>query len=528
MGLLRALSCLTLLQQFARIRDARAMVARPDLSKWIPSMRPHAMHSGDLKELIDTYRVVVLMTTIPDRIDFTEPVIDSMLQQSWPATEIYISIPDVYNRTGEMYDIPDWLLQKAGIQLVRCEDLGPGTHLLNGLRLEQDPWTFLVVVDDDHIYGSQLVEQLMRAAIANPGTAIAAQGFLSVPGLLTSSEIVSLQEQGGQRPRYLQDQGFAAGPVLVSYLGVVYQRGFFDDTVYSYSDNCKQCRYQDDMWFSAHLARKGIRRLVLGSALGVQELTEMHLGPESLTKWVENRPRQISDDCNKGLLSDNSQLWAFRRRVVLGLGGLPPGRWPIPEQVPKDWLPVLSAISRLPRMPDLTYLCSSDWDKDGLSPRSFMFGGVLVTGSNACATRAEAGVSQLMRDAMLWEGDPNTVLVMGLVPDLESDPSSAWAAAACAAGMYDATVKDAEQEETRLSELKRRVAAAKDPEAARQSFMKSYGHMLLHSLFRRHDMYFGIGDAAPRDPTKQIEKVWPYCRVGSWVAATVGAFSAAG
>lgn len=36
---------------------------------------------------------------------------------------------------------------------MRCEDLGPGTHLLNGLRLEDDPWTFIVVVDDDHIYG---------------------------------------------------------------------------------------------------------------------------------------------------------------------------------------------------------------------------------------------------------------------------------------------------------------------------------------------------------------------------------------
>ena len=32
-----------------------------------------------------------------------------------------------------------------------------------------------------------------------------------------------------------------------------------------------RCLSQDDMWFSAHLAQKGIRRLVLGAALGVQE-----------------------------------------------------------------------------------------------------------------------------------------------------------------------------------------------------------------------------------------------------------------
>ena len=44
--------------------------------------------------------------------------------------------------------------------------------------------------------GPELVEQLMRAALGNPGSAIAAQGFLSVPGLLQSDELRSVQEQG--------------------------------------------------------------------------------------------------------------------------------------------------------------------------------------------------------------------------------------------------------------------------------------------------------------------------------------------
>ena len=57
-----------------------------------------------------------------------------------------------------------------------------------------------------------------------------------------------------QRPRYLQDQGYSAGPVLVSYLGVVYQRGFFDDRVFQYGQGCQQCRFQD---------RSGLKRLSL-------------------------------------------------------------------------------------------------------------------------------------------------------------------------------------------------------------------------------------------------------------------------
>ena len=36
----------------------------------------------------------------------------------------------------------------------------------------------------------------MRSALANPGSAVAAQGFLSVPGILQSQELTSLQQQG--------------------------------------------------------------------------------------------------------------------------------------------------------------------------------------------------------------------------------------------------------------------------------------------------------------------------------------------
>ncbi|CAK0858007.1 unnamed protein product [Prorocentrum cordatum] len=293
-----------------------ALAAAPGLEvrAIILRMRVSRAYGGDLAQMAQDYRVVVAMTTIPPRIQRIEPVIDAMLAQTWPLDKLYLSIPYRYNRTGEPYIIPNWLISKPGVQIARCEDMGPGTHLLNGLRLEQDPWTFIVVVDDDHIYSPDLVETLMRAALAHPGNAVAAQGFLSVPGLEITED----------SPRYLQDQGFAAGPVLVSYLGVVYQRGFFDDSVFDYSQAAEQCKYQDDMWFSAHLALKGIGRVVLGAALGVRELRDMHLGPESLTHWTENRPRQVSAKCNDSLLRRASALWACRPRLVLALGRLPP------------------------------------------------------------------------------------------------------------------------------------------------------------------------------------------------------------
>ena len=134
----------------------------------------------------------------------------------------------------------------------------------------------------------------------------------------------------------------------------------------------------------------------------------------------------------------NRHLWAFRRRVVLAIAGLPllgdaigkrvaaqgrashlpgplrPGTWPFPNEalsgfqclsssinsiwgrqrssapageVPSDWVPALAAfarpwhqfgslavstdvvhgrIARLPKPPDLTYLCTSGWEEASL------------------------------------------------------------------------------------------------------------------------------------------------------------------
>ena len=112
-----------------------------------------------------------------------------MLKQSWSVARVILSLPAVFKRTGEAYELPEWLLKKNAslrfsvcaspfvhfrsdacifvakhvfcltvgarsstvLEVHRCEDMGPGTHLLNGLKLETDPFTLLVVVDDDHV-----------------------------------------------------------------------------------------------------------------------------------------------------------------------------------------------------------------------------------------------------------------------------------------------------------------------------------------------------------------------------------------
>merc|ERR1712008_160693 len=110
--------------------------------------------------------------------------------------------------------------------------------------------------------------------------------------------------------------------------------------------------------------------------LGVQELEDLHLGPSSLTFWEENKPRQVSMDCDKSLKLRDADVWTWRRRVVLALGGLPrmqaegfyslaglSGGLALEE--PDVWRVVMNAIKSLPRVPDLTYLCTEAKASEG-------------------------------------------------------------------------------------------------------------------------------------------------------------------
>ena len=96
-----------------------------------------------------------------------------------------------------------WLLRKQRLEprllLRRCEDAGPGTHLLEAIKAEQHPETRILQapcrvekasngspkgrfewesprnqVDDDQFYGPELVRTLLRASMAAPGRAIGA------------------------------------------------------------------------------------------------------------------------------------------------------------------------------------------------------------------------------------------------------------------------------------------------------------------------------------------------------------------
>ena len=107
-------------------------------------------------------QVYVSMTTIPERLNtdfFRHVVVENLLKQK--PYRIILNIPYIYERTGEEYQIPEWLEHHETIVVNRCQDVGPATKIVESLDLVPDD-ALVVIVDDDFFYKDWLIERFQK------------------------------------------------------------------------------------------------------------------------------------------------------------------------------------------------------------------------------------------------------------------------------------------------------------------------------------------------------------------------------
>ncbi|WP_447002206.1 hypothetical protein ACRAKI_20975 [Saccharothrix isguenensis] len=195
-------------------------------------------------------RVVVTLTTVPDRLTYLRPALRGLLDQTSPADRVVLAWPRQSLRTGMPYPSPPAL--PRGVDVLHCEDEGPATKFLPVLRAEPD--AVLVVADDDAIYPDTFVEDLLRAHRQRPDAALGLRG-----------QPVRL----GVDPRYLGHvygtavRSAVAVDVLMGMWGYLIPPGALDDAVHDFDGWPPEVRWQDDVWISAHLARRQVPRLVV-------------------------------------------------------------------------------------------------------------------------------------------------------------------------------------------------------------------------------------------------------------------------
>jgi hypothetical protein len=110
-------------------------------------------------------RIIVGITTSPQRIKNLEPVLRSILRQSCPPDEIHLNIPHIYKRNTTPYIIPSNLKNiDSKIKFVRTEDIGPATKIVPVLLgLDQSSDTLVITADDDILMLPNAIEVIAEA-----------------------------------------------------------------------------------------------------------------------------------------------------------------------------------------------------------------------------------------------------------------------------------------------------------------------------------------------------------------------------
>ena len=104
--------------------------------------------------------IYISISTIPPRLKNLNESVRSLLNQTRKPDKIFINIPYKYKRFSETIEdnqIPKF--DSSIVEVIRCEDCGPGTKLLGSLtKLEKN--SLVILADDDHFYEDYMVEKL--------------------------------------------------------------------------------------------------------------------------------------------------------------------------------------------------------------------------------------------------------------------------------------------------------------------------------------------------------------------------------
>ena len=136
-------------------------------------------HITDEKIKNNKDKIIISLTTSPTRILLMEPVINSILKQSYSPDIIRINIPKIFKRTGKTYKIPDFIKNNPKIKIFEYdEDYGPIMKCLPTLLdYKNDDNIIIIYCDDDTLLLPKTIETYLKFIIYNPQSVYCLSGF---------------------------------------------------------------------------------------------------------------------------------------------------------------------------------------------------------------------------------------------------------------------------------------------------------------------------------------------------------------
>jgi hypothetical protein len=220
------------------------------------------------KRTFDNRRVIASLSTVPDRINNLSPTIRSLLSQTRPPDEIVLAIPEFSVREQRPYVVPRYISRLPRVRVLHCaEDWGPATKFIGAIQDELAAGrenSLIMVVDDDRLYPRDALETYLYYSEQLPNAALCFRGA-AMPSTLDWDDAKMIYANDLREPR----------PVAVitgcgSYL---VRPCFFDRSLWDYSGAPSLAFYIDDIWISAWLSRRGVKRYVIPASARMRSVS---------------------------------------------------------------------------------------------------------------------------------------------------------------------------------------------------------------------------------------------------------------
>src|SRR5881227_2928020 len=230
----------------------------------LPAGRKHRQQVRFIRETLaanrtfDNRRVIASLSTVPDRINNLRPTIQSLLKQTRPPDEIVLAIPEFSVRERRPYVVPKYISRLPRVRVLRCpEDWGPATKFIAAIQDELAAGrenTLIMVVDDDRLYPRDALETYLHFNNQFPDAALCFRGA-AMPSTLDWDDAKMIYAKDLREPRSVA--------VITGCGSYLVRPRFFDQSLWDYSVAPSVAFYIDDIWISAWLSRRGVKRYVV-------------------------------------------------------------------------------------------------------------------------------------------------------------------------------------------------------------------------------------------------------------------------
>ena len=187
-------------------------------------------------------KIIVSMTSYPERIAYVEKVLDSIINQTIKPDKIilYLSLAQFSNQKI----LPDYSkYEQYGFEISwHDEDIGP--HKKYYYVMQEHPDSIIITVDDDILYNNTMVEELLNYHNQYPKAVIARRAHLIT---CTTDEKIAPYSKWK-----IEYDGYIGTPrmdlLATGCAGVLYPPYIFDKEIFNKKVFLEYCKFADDMW----------------------------------------------------------------------------------------------------------------------------------------------------------------------------------------------------------------------------------------------------------------------------------------